>query len=248
MIGRMTAIIINLFIMTILIFLSVSYFLQQTIQENINNLNYNVIEVVSTTGVLSEELYQYIEDNINKYGDYIIKLKLEKQIKAGIYDTFYDPSVIIDQKLQIGDRLTIYLEDMKLTLFGRLINASFLGFTPEKYIDIRIKSIKTAVISKTAKDLVKGYDVITDIDERQDDNNISIFVATKRNVIGIYYGVSSHDNVESTNLYYGDSSNESEDTGVDYIFPNGEFIKQLEYYPAGHVLHGQIKLIKYFQQ
>ncbi len=249
MIGRMTAIIINLFIMTLLIFLSVSYFLQQTIQENINNLNYNAIEVVSTTGELSEELYHYVEDNINKYGDYIIKLKLEKQIKAGIYDTFYDPSVIIGRKLQKGDRLTIYLEDKKVTLFGRLINASFLGFAPEKYNEIHIKSIKTAVISKTAKNLVKGYDVITEISERQSNHNIAVYVATKRNAtVGMYYGVSSHDNVESTNLYYGDSLNESKVTGNDYIYANGEFIKQVEYYPMVHVLQGQIKLIKYSQQ
>lgn len=240
----MTAMMINLFIITYMIFIIAFYFLHQTIQEHINELNYNVTEVVSTTGVLSRDLYTYLSDQANKYGDYRIKMKLEKQIKPGIYDTFYNEAEIIDQSLRIGDRLTIYLEDQNLTLFGRLLNATLLGYSPEELFDAHIRSIKTVVVAKDARYLVKGYDVITDIADKAADDTIAILVSTKRNALGKYYGADSHTDVPLTNRHYGDSSDEKDITGDNYIFVDGDFIKQVEYDPST----GLVKLIKYLQQ
>ena len=244
MIGRMIATIINLSIITLIIFIIVFYFLHQTIKEEVNELNYNVMEVASTTGVFSQELYTYLSDNVNKYGNYLIKIKLEQKIKPGVYDTFFDVGEIIDKRLQIGDRLTLYLEDRDPTLFGRFINAAFMGYAPEEYIDIRIKSVKKAVIAKRAKDLVKGYDVIVDIKHRSADDAVAVWVATKSSPNGKYYGAAAHQDVPVSNPDYGDSRDEAETTGENYIFVNGDFIKQMEYCPST----GLAKLIRYRQQ
>lgn len=209
----------------------------------VNRLNYEVMEIVSTSAVLNENTYMYLEDNLSRIGDYKILLRLEKIIKPGIYDTYYDKENIIDKHLQIGDKLTAYLEDKKPTIFGRLINACLIGNKNNEYVDTCIKSVRTCVVSKNLKNLVKGYDVIADIEDRYEDEGVAVLVVTKLNSEGKYYGTCSHEYVEMTNLHYGDSTDEQGNTGMNYIFDNGDFIKEVLYYPTGLE-----KLVKYIQQ
>ncbi|SHK59520.1 hypothetical protein SAMN02745912_03772 [Paramaledivibacter caminithermalis DSM 15212] len=146
MLGRTIA---NLLIITMIPFIIIlfsTYYMHVHISERINEINYNIIEVVATSGEFTNETYNTLKDSINRYGDYKIKIRYDKKIKPGIYDTYFDKADIIDQKFKIGDKITIYLEDKKLSLFGRLINAFFLGFRPENYIDVHIKSIKSCVV------------------------------------------------------------------------------------------------------
>ena len=220
------------------------YFLHQTIEIDVNNVNYNVVEAVATSGKFSKDLFDYLSDSVSKYGDYYIKIKFEKQIKPGVYDTYFDNSDIIDKHLRIGDRITVYLEDRSLTLFGRLINTAFLGSQSDRMLDTHIKSVKSAIIAKDSKNLVKGYDVISDICSWEgkayisdDGLPVNVFVKTKLSMSGKEYDV--------TNPDYGDTSDESGNTGENYIFDNGDFIKEeIEYDQSG------IKMlsIKYIQQ
>jgi hypothetical protein len=118
--------------LTYMVLLSSFYFMHQSIAINVNSINYNVCESISTLGKVTPQLFTYLSDSLSKYGNYKIKIKLERQLKAGVYDTyFFDGDDIrkeigsnngvqgsmnlINSKLSIGDRVTIYVEDSDLT-------------------------------------------------------------------------------------------------------------------------------------
>ncbi|MDP4181580.1 MAG: hypothetical protein Q8942_10845 [Bacillota bacterium] len=228
--------------------------MHQSVSINVNSVNYNVCETLSTSGVFTPQLFEYLSDSLSKYGNYLIKIKLEKQLKAGVYDTYFFSSEdlkkeishsntkqgyyeLLNRKLSIGDKVTIYVEDNDLTLFGRLINATFLGSNTNRAIDTRIKSLKSCVISNEPKDLVKGYDVIADIKNRQEP--LVINVSTKLDSDIYVY--------DKNNPIYGDSSNEKISGGIpgsDYILETGEFLREFSYENDGST----IKEITYTQQ
>lgn len=151
MAGKIAGTVFTLFVMTFLVALIIFYFLHGSIKEEVNEVNYGVAETVATSGTLSADLYAYLNESLQRYGDYTIRLKLEEQLEPGEYDVNFHNSYIIDRKLEVGDRLTIFVEDRNPTLFGRLINASIMGYTREIPIETGIKSLKTAIISNRGK-------------------------------------------------------------------------------------------------
>ncbi len=243
MAGRITHTIIGMILITYLLCLVIFFFMHENIRLTVDRLNYEVAEVISTSAVFSDELYKYLFDNTQKFGDYMINLRLDKQIKSGVYDTYFNREDIIGKPLRVGDKLTIYLEDKKLTLFGKIINATILGYSNDRYISSSIKSAYTAVVSKNSMDVVKGYDVIFDIKKYSTDPSIAVLVITKLNRAGKYYGHDSHDDVPETNFIHGNSPDEEANTGENYIFDNGDFKKEIELDASG-----LIKLIRYIQQ
>jgi len=240
--GRITHTVISILLLTYLIFLVIFYFLHENMRVTVDRINYEVAEVISTSAIFTGNLYSYLEDSILKYGEYKISLRLDKQVKSGIYDTFFDIDDIIDKPLRVGDRLTIHLKDQDMSLFDSLLNATIPGYR-SSFFDNRIESVYTAVISKNYIDLVKGYDVIADIRKYSNDESVAILVITKLNSSGKFYGSASHVYVDTDNTVYGDTQDEWGNTGVNYIFDNGDFLREVEVYPDG-----LIKLIKYSQQ
>lgn len=248
MAGKIAGTILTLMFLTFMVFLISFYFLHMSIKENVNDINYSVSESIATSGVFSQNLFDYLKENISRYGDYFIKIKLDLQIKPGIFNTYFvdnedTEKKIIDKRLRVGDRVTVYLEDRRPSLFGRLINAAFMGHKPDKLIDTEVKSIKSIVVSKSAKNLVKGYEVITAIKTKCINPDIAVFVATKLNPSGKFYGVEAHQDVTSENIIYGDEPDEVGNTGVNYIFDDGDFICEIVNYDSG-----MIRLLKYVQQ
>lgn len=240
--GKIIFTIIGLLIATIILLHVYSFFIHITIKNDVNQINFYTVYDVSDSGIFTTETYNDLKEKINKYGDYDISLRLDKQIESGIYDTYFEESEILDKRLNRGDKITIHLEDKGYTWFGRLVNFSFLSYSPKMKIDNRIRSTKSAVISKNAKDIVKGYDVIASIKDSAVDDSIAVLVSTKMNTSGKYYGSSSHESIGTTNLQYGDDLDEQY-PGINYIFDNGDFIRNIEYYDTGIV-----KLIEYIQQ
>jgi len=141
-----------MFVATLYLLLMITYSEHEKHEQIIDSLNYNTCEIIATKGMFTQELYDELTSSIDKYGDYIVKLRYDKQIKPGVYDTFYENEEIIDENLKIGDKITIYLEDKNLSIFGRFINASFFGLQPENFLNERILSIKTIPISKNSLD------------------------------------------------------------------------------------------------
>lgn len=98
-------------------------------------------------------------------------------------------------------------------------------------------------MQKNAKDLVKGYDVIVEIERQAQIDQVAVFVQTKMTGSGKYYGASSHPEVNVTNRYYGDDEDEQANSGINYIYDYGDFIRNLEYDALG-----ELTLIKFIQQ
>lgn len=232
MAGKLFGTFLIIMFLTYMVLLSSFYFMHQSVSINVNSINYNVCESLSTSGILTPQLFTYLSDSLARYGNFQIKVKLERQLKAGVYDTYFFSGDdirkeigssgvkgrmnIINSKLCVGDRVTIYVEDNDLTLFGRLINATFFGSSSGKFVDTKIKSLKSCIISNEPKDLVRGYDVIAEIKGRTEP--VVISVTTK-----LGSGTYSYDNL---NPVYGDSDNEKMTSGVpgsDYILETGEF-------------------------
>ncbi|MCX8130731.1 MAG: hypothetical protein N3I35_11605 [Clostridia bacterium] len=150
MAGKIAGTVFTLFIMTFLVAVIIFYFLHTGIKEEVNDVNYSVAETVATSGEFTTDLYDFLEKSLGRYGDYRIKLKLEEQISPGEYDINFENSYVLNRKLKVGDRVTIFLEDKDPSLFGRLINAAIAGYRPDRMIDTNIKSLKTAIISNNA--------------------------------------------------------------------------------------------------
>jgi len=254
MAGKLFGTFLTIMFLTYMVLLSSLYFMHQSVAINVNSINYNVCESISTLGKVTPQLFTYLSDSLSKYGNYQIKIKLERQLKAGVYDTYFfdgddirkeiglnngvqGTMNIINSKLSIGDRVTIYVEDSDLTLFGRLINATFFGSNSGKAVDTRINSLKSCIISNEPKDLVKGYDVIADIKSRNEPIIISVSTKLGNNIYSY----------DSTNPVYGDSENERMSAGVpgsDYILETGEFLREFLYEDDGVT----IKEVIYTQQ
>lgn len=243
MAGKIMGTVITIFFISFLTILIMSYFQHENIREIVNDINYNTAETISTSGIMTNNIYLHLQDSINKFGSYRITLKLEKQIKQGVYDTFFDNGEIIDRHLQLGDRLTIFIENRETTLFERLISASIFLFNPTGQSEFKIRSVKTAVVSKDTRNLVKGYDIIAEIQKLPDNTAEAVFVSTKLNPSGKFYGSSGHPDVPAGNLFYGDTPDESGNTGINYIFDTGDFLEEKVYYPDGNV-----RLLRFVQQ
>lgn len=221
-----------------------------TIQSEINQINYNTVEAVTSLGAFPESLYFSLLDEINRYsrgtvGDsdtrYQVTIKLDKNIKDDVYDTYFltsdqiymlqdelglrsirdintallyenkRPLPILNEKLNVGDRISIYLEDRTPTIFGNLSNFQF-GFTePKEAQDIRIISEKSSVIANDTKTTVTGYEVVVAIAEDIDEYT-AIVVQTKLSGAPRYYGYASHPALQtigaSTRLTYGNTPDE----------------------------------------
>jgi hypothetical protein len=151
MAGKIAGTVFTLFVMTFLVSIIIFYFLHTSIKEEVNDINYSIAETVATSGVMTGDLYDYLKESVSRYGEYRIKLKLEEQLEPGEYNVNFVNSYILDRKLKVGDRLTIFLEDMNPTLFGRLINGSIMGYERNYAVDTNIKSLKTAIISNNGR-------------------------------------------------------------------------------------------------
>ncbi len=281
MAGKLMGTILIIAFLTYMILFAVFFFMHQTIVMDVNKINYSVVEAAATSGKFSKDMFDYLNNSLAKYGKYKIKIKWERLVKDGIYDTYFEDidfnnknqvkidantktGEVVNKTMKIGDRFTIYVEDTEPTLFGRLLNATFLGYSRDRTINNQIKSIKTAIIANNARELVKGYDVIADINTRYKSefttSGVAIFVSTKLNPTGKYYGKSGHRDESGTidvavdNLEYGnvEEPDEAGNTGLNYIFDNGDFLKTEEYYqgydPDGNGIDDTIRLINYIQQ
>ena len=243
MIGKTIAGVVSIMFITLTILIISTYFMHLSVRESVNMINFHTLESVSTNGIFSERAFNYLNERLSRFGDYKIKMKLEKLVKDGLYDVYFDKDLIVGQRLRRGDRVTTYVEDRELTLFGRLLNSSLYSPLPTEKIDMRVNSIMTGIITKAYSDLVKGYDVTSNIHKKEHEKKIAVFVVTKMNPNGKFYGSDSHQNISISNLHYGDSDDERANTGLNYIFDNGDFVRSFKYYEDG-----SIKQISYNQQ
>lgn len=152
MAGRIISTMITMFIFILFFLLSITYSLHKKIELKVDTINYNVVEIVSTNGKFTDKLYDHLSGSITKHGDFEIIVKLERQITPGIYDTYYDTGYILEKNLEIGDKISVYIEARDPSLFGRLMNASTFGIMDtDNLLDSKVRSIKAAIVSKNGR-------------------------------------------------------------------------------------------------
>lgn len=229
MASRILATVIAIICFSYLMCLMIFFFMHQSIQEEVNQLNFQACEVVSTSGQLSARTLKYVEQSLQRYGSFQILLKLEKQLKPGVYDTFYDRKDIVDRPLRTGDRITLYCKDNRPTLFGRLLQVTLLGFQPRGDVP-HIASLKTAVVAKNAGNLIWGHMVAAKLASIAETTHIAVKVVTIANPSGKMYGIASHREVDQDHWIYGDTADEIPG-GINYISEYAEFVYEEESWP-----------------
>ena len=106
-----------------------------TVTERINDICYDVADTVSTQGVFSKEIYNYLGENLSLYGDYTITVVVKnKEIDGTTF--LYGVEEALDVNLEIGDRVIIAVCGEKPSLFEK-ITAARSG---------RICCVRTAVV------------------------------------------------------------------------------------------------------
>ncbi|MEO2202158.1 hypothetical protein ABGV42_00185 [Paenibacillus pabuli] len=242
MVGKIAIFIVSTVFFLVFGIFTYTYFGNVSIQSRAENLVYNAADSASTTGQLSSNLYTYLSDNLNNLSRgsednrYFIQLKLEKYIRPGVYDIFYESSEdiarlncttssnpnsycrkgsIIDRPLDVGDRLSIFVQDRTPTAWGQLASMPLINRG-----DGRIRTISTStstIIVKRIGNASRGYDVIADINSQQYNTINRIQVITKLNKTGKNY-------TTPANPPYTLPYNISNVTDVNFINPLGEFL------------------------
>lgn len=135
MTGKIIAQLISVMIFVYMILIGITFIIHITITERINDICYDVADTISTEGVLSSEVYNYLCENISKYGDYTVTILLKDKTETGT--TYcYGESEVIDVPLSGGDRVIIGVACENQSLLERITGA-----------DSRISTVRTAVIA-----------------------------------------------------------------------------------------------------
>lgn len=136
MTGKLTAYVLSLFAFFMIFLLSVSFYIHISIDERINDICYDVAETVSTKGIFTREVYDYLKNNLNQYGEYETYIQLEKKGESGESTFFYGFEQIENKELSMGDRVIISATNKYPTFFSKLTNSN---------VDIAV--IKVAVVN-----------------------------------------------------------------------------------------------------
>ncbi len=147
--GKMLLIIIALGMMVSFFIVLEAYSYDKNVELNIDTINYKFLEIVSNQGMVTEDLYNTLEESISKFGDFTIAFKLKVKIKNDVYDIYFDKNEIIDRPLKVGDTLTCFIESEDETLIGRIINSATLSvFSLDEYITMKYQSNYEMPITK----------------------------------------------------------------------------------------------------
>lgn len=120
MTGKVVASFLSICVFMYLMLSGVSFYMYTGINERINDICYDVAETVSTKGKLSSDVYTYLCENLSKYGDFSVELKLESGVQAGQMDIFYSKNDILNKQLEAGDRLIIAVYSVDPSMFEKL--------------------------------------------------------------------------------------------------------------------------------
>lgn len=134
MIGKIVAQVISVTIFIYMVLVGITFIIHVTVTERINDICYDVADTIATEGVLSLEVYNYLCENVSKYGDCTISLLLKDKNNTSMTFSFGDEE-IIDVPLETGDRVIIGVSCNDRTLLERLTGA-----------DSSVAAVKTAVI------------------------------------------------------------------------------------------------------
>ena len=133
--GKLIAYVLSLFTFFYILLASITFFLYLSSEERVHDICYDAAETISTKGMLSGELYMYLEDQLSVYGEYDIRVTLEQANPNSTSTFFYGAEQIKDKPLKQGDKLILTAVDTNPSLFEKITGAG-----------LRTAAVKTAVI------------------------------------------------------------------------------------------------------
>lgn len=134
MVGKIVAQMISCIIFVYMVVVGITFILHITITERVNDICYDVADTVGTEGVFSSEVYNYLRENLSRYGEYTVTVMLkDKGDTVTCY--LYGEDEILDVPLEVGDRVIIAASSNDQSLFEKITGA-----------DSRISGVKIAVI------------------------------------------------------------------------------------------------------
>lgn len=116
--------------------ISISFFIHMTVNERVNDICYDAAETISTRGIITEEVFSYIKGNLSCYGEYDVNVVLEKNGNERQTHYYFGEEQILGKELSCGDRVVIYANEEKLSLFEKLTGT-----------EMNISAVKVAIIN-----------------------------------------------------------------------------------------------------
>ncbi len=136
MTGKFIAYVLSIFTFFYILLISISFFLYMGIRERVNDICYDAAETVSTKGILSAEVFAYIESALSGYGEYDLSFLLEKNLGEDTSAFYYGQEQIKDVPLNRGDRVTISAVDTNPSLFEKITGR-----------ELRVSAVKIAIVN-----------------------------------------------------------------------------------------------------
>lgn len=136
MTGKVIAYVLSIFAFFAGFLMCISFFMYMATYERINDICYDAAETVSTKGLLSREIFDYVKSSFSGYGDYDISLVLEKNIDKDKSVYLYGEDQICGVALSTGDRMTIYATNKNPSLFEKITGN-----------DMPLSTVKVAVVN-----------------------------------------------------------------------------------------------------
>lgn len=205
-----------------------TYEIFDTSNDRVRELTHDLVDMAATSGRLRNYDYDMFLRDIAVYGEMNVTIKLTRYLSEDAIDPILDKNDILDRKLDEGDRLSILVQQVNPSQHELLLNMGPLALGLEElfYIERRITARSTSPVTKAAKDIVFGYDVISEIESNFADSDVSVFVTTKINSSGKLY----------VNEHYGDEADEVNPYGANHVAEIAEFRKVVDINPDNTVV------------
>ena len=134
--GKFIAYVRSVFTFFYLLLISISFLLFMGVRERVNDICYDIAENISTKGIVSSEIFSYLESSLAGYGEYDLNITLEKNLGENTSAFYYGAEQVKDMPLSSGDRVTISAEDTNPSLFEKLTGT-----------DLRVSAVKIAIVN-----------------------------------------------------------------------------------------------------
>jgi hypothetical protein len=148
MTGKIIGNAVSLLILIYIVMLIVFYFMHLGIKSEINDINYNVCETASLKGGISTELFDYLNQSVERFGSFKIRLRYDRYIDSGSYDTFFKNSEILDLPMKMGDRITVYIYSTSRDMFETLLGAVLFNAGADRGEKAPVRSVKSVIITR----------------------------------------------------------------------------------------------------
>ena len=120
MTGKLIACTLSMFTFFFIFVISISLYIHICVSERVNDICYDMAETVSVRGVVTDIMFDYLNENIDAYGDFTVEILAEVKAKDGGSIFLRGIDQIKNKELSVGDKVFITAANEYPTLFEKL--------------------------------------------------------------------------------------------------------------------------------